>query len=426
MTKPTTLAAQKQSSALKPQRVKHAAFSITQSAINKLLDAKANAYQICVYLVLAQFTDSSGKYSTAGPNAMSKYLGANKSKGCPVDRALDSLQGKKIFDMPKLPRLLYERKDWNKKNSEHIDDGKSEHSKVRYVLPRKQDEAVVWIASNLVLGFGDFETPLKRIKELGDCVARAILFLYAKHDSVSWHGVSPHSAIYRTYITIKEDIFSRWDHQLIRASAADIQISPEFIKNVMPTPSSSFNEKQVNELTAEHVISALVVNGFIYESVWVLDREQIYNGTPNPEISPQAAPLYLLDTRSVHGYKPIYEEGLCGITARIANRMYRGVADENGEFSGTYAAILPPAQRGMITGIYQLRFRARNPGLPGVALAWTNHIESSERYYAMLYSVCEKYVLKIPPRPWEEAKRNESIKFQSASSQSQKFDVHAI
>ena len=60
-------------------------FCVPRTAVEALLDAKATAYEICAYLVLAKYTDESGRYSPASISAMNKATGANKIKGGPGD-----------------------------------------------------------------------------------------------------------------------------------------------------------------------------------------------------------------------------------------------------------------------------------------------------------------------------------------------------
>ena len=67
-------------------------FCIPRAALNALLDSGATAYEVCAYLTLARFTDESGRYSTASISAVNRYTGANKTKGGPVDRALERLK----------------------------------------------------------------------------------------------------------------------------------------------------------------------------------------------------------------------------------------------------------------------------------------------------------------------------------------------
>ena len=67
-------------------------FCVPRAAIEALLASKATAYEVCAYLVLARFTDESGRYSSASISAVNTYTGANKTKGGPVDKAIQRLK----------------------------------------------------------------------------------------------------------------------------------------------------------------------------------------------------------------------------------------------------------------------------------------------------------------------------------------------
>ena len=106
-------------------------FCIPQAALNALLDNNATAYEICTYLVLARFTDHSGRFSTANISAVNRYTGANKTKGGPVDKAIERLKTIRAKDRGP---ILYDREAWLKETGE-IPDGPVERSKVLNVLP---------------------------------------------------------------------------------------------------------------------------------------------------------------------------------------------------------------------------------------------------------------------------------------------------
>lgn len=59
-------------------------FCVPRVALEALLNAKASAYEICTYLVLAKYTDESGRYSPASISAVNKATGSNKLKDGPV------------------------------------------------------------------------------------------------------------------------------------------------------------------------------------------------------------------------------------------------------------------------------------------------------------------------------------------------------
>ena len=67
-------------------------FCIPRAALNALVNNQATAYEICAYLVLARYTDQTGCYSSASLHAVNRYTGANKTKGGPVDRAINRLK----------------------------------------------------------------------------------------------------------------------------------------------------------------------------------------------------------------------------------------------------------------------------------------------------------------------------------------------
>ena len=73
-------------------RIGPGSFCIPRAAFNALLDAKATAYEICAYLVLAKFTGECGRYSPASITAVNSYTGANKTKDGPIDRAITRLK----------------------------------------------------------------------------------------------------------------------------------------------------------------------------------------------------------------------------------------------------------------------------------------------------------------------------------------------
>ena len=380
------------------------AFSVTRRAISVLLDAKANAYQICTYLIIAQFTDKTGIYSNAGLNAVGKYLSASKAAGHPIDRALRSLKGETVLGMPQLTRLMTSREEWIEKGGKPLPDGPTDRRKVRHILERNSDDELVWISSALVLRAKNidpsltFDKPLTIIKSLGDIAARALLYLYQCDNILDWHGVAPHEALCRRFRKIREPVVLKDGGTLIREAIDELFVSPHMIKAVGKSlPEDESSDRMYKEVI--NAVSALNSAGFIYETVLVLDRARDLGENADSTVDTNASPLYALDTKSLHGYKPIHEEGLAGITAKLANKLYRPVTNENGSFDGVYAAFLPPAQQGMIVGIMRIRFRATNPKLPDVATAWIAIKNKNERAYLYLAELFSAYNMPHPRRP---------------------------
>jgi hypothetical protein len=138
---------------------------------------------------------------------------------------------------------------------------------------------------------------------------------------------------------------------------------------------------------------AIVDGGLFYEVVMVLNRapvdDKFANGDEYHGVPVDAEPLYELDARSLHGYKPKGEEGLAGLTAKTAGELHHPVASgilldaydnertphdgedaKPGQFYGKYAAIVPRGYGAMIAGIFRPRFRVANPKNAGTKDAW--------------------------------------------------------
>lgn len=359
-------------------------FCIPRAALNALLDSGATAYEVCTYLTLARFTDESGRYSTASISAVNRYTGANKTKGGPVDRALERLKtiraksvkkvsngksGKShawVDQVTDLGPILFDRESWFQATGELLPDGPHERAEVLYVLPdfEEPSEDRVWFGNNLVSGVGGFTQPLKALKNAGDVAARLLLALYAVNDMETWGGVRPVGAGHGPWVhyePVDTDTRFTVGARLHRAKDAG---------------KVAIIERRITEDKDQYwrALEALQSSGLVYEVVMVLNRNAIKakfsNGTEYSNIPEDAEPFYELDCRSKHGYKPDGEEGVGWATAKTAGDFRSSVTLEVGRFDGTYAAFVPDGYGAMIAGIYRLRFRVSNPKNAGVKGAW--------------------------------------------------------
>lgn len=359
-------------------------FCIPRAALNALLDNQATAYEVCTYLTLAQFTDESGRYSTASISAVNRYTGAGKMKGGPVDRALQRLKtirakslkrvsngksGKShawIEQVTDLGPILFDREGWLQATDEILPDGKHQRAEVLHVLPDFEEppEDRIWFGSNLVMGYKDSQ-PLKALKNAGDVAARLLLALHEVNDMETWGGVRPvgdgHGPWVR-YEPVDDDV--RWTGIGVRLHRAKETGKVAIIQDSITSDKEMYWS----------ALSALQSAGLIYEIVMVLTRNAVKvkrsNGTEYRGIPEDAEPYYELDCRSRHGYKPDGEEGVGWATAKTAGDFGKPVTLEGGTFDGTYAAIVPDGYGCMIAGIYRLRFRVANPKNAGVKGAW--------------------------------------------------------
>lgn len=425
-----------------------ASFCIPSAAFEALLAAKATAYEICAYLVLANHTDATGRYSTASISAINRRTGANKIKGGPIDRAIRRLRtihasrttsvfeprgksgGKWVERREDLGPILIAREDWLAKNvGEVLPDGATEFRKVRYILPdfgEPLDERI-WFGGNLVSGIRHFEQPLKALKHAGDVPARLLLSMYAANDMETWGGVPPvgeHRGPWRQYEPIDDAaIRLRGGARLIRAKEATA------VASIRDEISGGDDEAYWRAL------EALLSAGLIYEVVLVVNRNAIKSklasGAEYGAIPEDAEPYYELDCRTRHGYKPKDEEGIGGATARTAGELGRPVTamergfdhegnavveSQGAQFDGTYAAIVPQGYPAMIAGIFRLRFRVSNTKNAGVKGAWARIIQNNREAFELVQSIRVANKLLPLKAPWDAADAARAVKAEAEAA----------
>lgn len=377
-------------------------FCIPRAALNALLDNQATAYEVCTYLTLARFTDESGRYSTASISAVNRYTGANKTKGGPVDRALERLKtiraksvkkvsngrsGKShawVDQVTDLGPILFDRESWFQATGELLPDGAHQRAEVLHVLPDFEEppEDRVWFGNNLVSGVGGFTQPLKALKNAGDVAARLLLALYEVNDMETWGGVRPVGTGHGPWVHYEPvDVDVRWTGIGARLHRAKDAGKVAII------------ERRITEDKDQYwrALEALQSSGLVYEVVMVLNRNAIKakfsSGKEYSDIPEDAEPFYELDCRSKHGYKPDGEEGVGWATAKTAGDFGKPVTLEGGRFDGTYAAFVPDGYGAMIAGIYRLRFRVANPKNAGVKGAWAGILQRNREALELVNSI---------------------------------------
>lgn len=379
-----------------------ASFCIPRVALEALINAQATAYEICSYLILAHFTDASGQFSSASLHAINRYTGGNKAKGGPLDRAIARLQtirarrkervsngrsGKHhqlIDQWTDLGPILFDRTAWQSKTQLPLPDGPVERARILYVLPDFGEplEQRVWFGGNLVTGLADFDMPLKALKNAGDVAARLLLLLYEINDMETWGGIRPISGHnsggpWQRYEPVADDLSIAATARLIRAKQAGI-VQPGALYSRAwnaPKPGNYWEQHETAGAPVGAALDALLSSGFIYEMVMVLNRNASkdtflggdeFGAIPAGDVEP----LYELDCRSKHGYKPAGEEGIGGAIAKTAGDLGYPVTTAGGIFDGTYGALVLKGHGAMIAGIYRLRFRISNRNNAGVSNAW--------------------------------------------------------
>lgn len=319
-----------------------------------VLTAEATTQQIVTYFVLARFTDPSGTYSSAGRQALKDYLGiGDKQADLAIAELLTLTAGGSGGYMPGR-QLVYTAEDWIQKSGEAKRQAKSASAQTRYyldqLLNKNGDEEFVWFSNELVDGYGQFGRPLKRLKRLGDTAVRLLLCLYKENDMEQFGGVPPFyfSRRYDVAAIEKIDSFHLWHC----TPTGDFAVSPMLGNSTLRVKAFNPNDHENPQyLDVISALQGLEAAGFVYEMVTIFDGS----------LGANANVVYELDMRGRHGYKPKGEEGLGGLTARIAGYAGHSVANVRAEFSGKYAAIVEINVRPTVAGIFRLRFRVSNP-----------------------------------------------------------------
>lgn len=244
---------------------------------------------------------------------------------------------------------------------------KSEKFRVTFILPQ-DDGPRVWFPNELVMGYGLFKKPLARLRRFSDDVARLLLVLYSNHDMERFGGTSP-QVCHRKYATTRK---CRHDGYELWHAAQDLRMfnSPWTGRVIGQAISEDAKIRAIQETRLFDGLTALTTNGFVYEVVSVFDRADLE----------AMSPLYELDARTLHGYKPKGEEGLGCATATLASQWGYRVTDAAGRFHGTYAVVADIGVTPAVYGIFRLRFRVANPRNYSVSAAFARIAQCNDEW----------------------------------------------
>jgi hypothetical protein len=396
-----------------------ASFCIPKAAVRALLDARADAVTIGAYLTLACFTDATGVYSTAALRAVRDYQSLHQDRG---KRALEALQSITVGKGKTAIALAYSRDAWLKKaGGEALPDGLAPRAQVNFILPDFAEPAAdrVWFSSALVQGFGTFTKPLKRLKDAGDVAARLFLLMQQTVDMVRFGGVPPSTGPWQHYESADGHDLTVSNSRLLIAKSSGHVASQAVVQ------STTGGTGQEQWKIFWNALSAIVGSGLFYEVVLVLNRNPVpckfTSGESYGDVPEDADPVYELDARSLHGFKPEGEMGLAGLTARTAGELGHSVVQGTlhdsygnpmevdgyypGQFDGRYAAIVPRGYGAMIVGCFRPRFRISNPKNAGVKDAWTRIYDGNRQGFEWITALRMARGLAAIPKPaWLEPK----------------------
>ena len=396
-----------------------ASFCVPRVAIEALLDAKATAYEICAYLILAKFTEATGIYTRASVKAISTNTGGNKKaiekaierlltiRAKKVEKVSNGRSGKShdmIEQVTDLGPILYTAAGWLEETGEILPDGPTERGAIRHVLPDFGEPLAerVWFGAGLVDGFGAFTKPMKKVKDGGDVAARLLLTMYAQTDMEAWGGVNPHTGPWVRYPPMGDSEGMIYANRKLDGGGLMI-----FGKRDGPIAKMhdriTGGGKDGNE-KYWRALELLEVSGLFYEAVLVLNRngekKTFSSGGEYLGIPHDAEPLYELGARCEHGHAPDGEHGLGAITANTAGNLERPVG------ANAYAAIVRRGQGAMIVGVFRPRFRVANPKNDGVIRTWSRIRENNAEAVEFIQAI--RAANGMEPFPMPTAKKKAS------------------
>lgn len=316
---------------------KFSTFFLSEEMINRLL--KYNALEIGAALVLARFSDRTGEFTTAGAGAVARYLGVGRPK------AQKALQG--LLDKPHLIKPI----TWVH-YSKRPDGPTSGPSGWSYAFEIFKDPGEnIWFSGDLITGHGKFKRPLARLMKLGTDAVRILLYMFKVHDLSTWGGLPPDLTFYHSYTSPEYrshingiDIYSatREISQTATGNLLDATISPE---------KGETNDDRYHKRLFP-MLYALEQTGFIYEVTTAISGH---------EENDETVALYHLHHYNYHGNTLEGEENLSGETSNLAKRVGIPMTDQDGNFYGRFAFVVPHGVKGKLIGIFRLRYRAVQP-----------------------------------------------------------------
>jgi hypothetical protein len=357
-------------------------FRIPRKAVDILLQNRATAWQIGIFLTIARFTDASGKFSSAGYKAIHQATGASPGTESRPGRgrqiAADLLkigryehEARRAKKKSSLEGILYTAEEWQEKTGEAVPEIEHELHKVRWVLNSFETDDWVWFPNSLTDGYGRFRQPLKRLKQCGDLAARLLLFLYAADNMEKFGGMPPYNNIYRQYKTYhvkSANGYAFWETEEDCSYVYDRLSLPVLCLSKFSDDSDA-KKKQIKPFW--DALSSLENSGFMYECVTVMD---------GASLNEDSRPMYDLVTRPKHGHPLKGEEGLLHkINQIVIDFEYRSES-ESRRFYSKYPVISIVGVQPLVIGIYRLRFRVANPKNYPVRAAW-RRIHEERNYW---------------------------------------------
>lgn len=325
---------------------------------------------ICAYLVIADFTAPDGVRSTAGVQALEKYVQCGKAS---VERQIKELVRIGVIE------------DLRAK----LGDDKSRLAAVRFLV-KDFDEPLedrAWIDRSLVeyINPKTKQSNLDRLCEMGPLCIRILLWMYANQpvNSTTVQHPIPSECIPGMMNRY------RWDEDQTRTlDSHEIRLAchPEFVLQ-------GCDLVQWFKYTAiVKAIDKLYREGFIYEVIMVWDEPLLViveDGNEMPFITVDAQPQCQLHVRRCNGKLSDDEIGVSHLTLKASKSADVSVIPQDGKFESQFVVISKPGQTVVVAGVYRLSNRVTNTHYHHISEAWDSLMDSERAYRRWLAHTME-------------------------------------
>lgn len=363
-------------------------FCIPVRSIDLLSICGIDSRVIGAYLVIAMFTAEDGISSTAGIQALEKYLACGKTAA-----------ERYVAELVEIGVIVDLRSG--------LGDQKAQRAAVRFKL-HDFGEAIeerAWFDRSLV-EFTDKKTNRSRIFKLCEERVECIQILLWMH---------AHMPVGAT--TVQHPLPSQCQPGVFVRYQLDEDYTRLFDSHTIQVachPSFSLEDCDLvmvyGHLKLEKAMDTLVRQGYLYEVIMVWDQPLVpHPGSSGDEryIAVGSQPLCQLHARKYGGKLSDDEVGVSHLTLKAAERADVQLFEHDGVIDNKFAVVSKPGRAVGVAGVYRLSHRVKNPKNLGVKEAWASLMDTEYDYRKWLtYLLEDEYGIDV-------SSLNQSLRFEA-------------
>ena len=345
-------------------------FCIPNHAIQLLSKPEIETEVIGAFLVIALCTRPDGVNSTAGIQALEKFMKCGKASA-----------ERYVSELVRIGVIADLRANLGADNARR--------AAVRFRL-RDFDEPIedrVWFDRSLV-EYTDIKTNESNVYKLCQMRPECILMLLWMYANLPVGATTvqhpiPSARIHGVMVRYQ------WDEDQTRTlDSHEIKVAcfPEFDLQGCDLFQS------YSRLALDKAVEALYRKGFVYEVIMVWDRP--LNAPPGDAndltyLAVDALPQYQLHVRKCNGKLSDDEVGVSHLTLKASKSAEVSVFHHEGLLDNKYVVISKPGRPVGVAGVFRLSHRVKNPKNLGIKEAWASLMDSERTYRRWLAQTME-------------------------------------